>query len=693
MLLKRSRVHWQTWLLALGIGVPAFSTKAADFSLAQVLSAPFPAGLEAAPAGGRAAWVFNDHGARNLWVAEPGADGHLHGHVLTHYTGDDGIDLGEIAWAPDGRRVAFTRGGDLEGGAPPNATSNADGPAAQNVFVVELAGGAIRQLGRGHSAVISPKGDCAVFIAGGQIYTTRLEGASAPQQLVHDRGTDTGLVFSPDGNRLAFVSARSGRTMVGVIDLTTRRISWMAPSVDSDQAPEFSPDSAQIALVRVPAGQGAVDAVSHTTGEPWSIVVADPATGKGHEIWKALPGVGSAFHPALTERALMWGARDRIVFPWERTGWLHLYAVEASGGAAKEITGAGNYEVFNVALSQDRRHLAYSTNYGDVERWHLWEVGFDDSAPRRLTGGLGIEDYPIMTSDGIVVALHSDARTPVAPVQVDGNGLMQPLAPDALPKSFPTRDLVEPHTVVFSASDGLTIHGQLFVPRHPVAGRGPAILFFHGGPNRQMFPAFHPIDAYTFMYAFNQYLASEGYVVLSVNYRGGIGYGLDFREAKNFGAAGASETNDILGAAAYLNARQDVDPKHLGIWGGSYGGLMTALGLARGPDLFAAGVDYAGVHDWRLELPQLSGPAADLAFRSSALSTMDRWRAPVLVIHSDDDRDVPFAESVALIEALRSHGVPYQQLVLPDEVHNLLRAESWQTLFDASDKFLAHYLR
>ena len=135
------------------------------------------------------------------------------------------------------------------------------------------------------------------------------------------------------------------------------------------------------------------------------------------------------------------------------------------------------------------------------------------------------------------------------------------------------------------------------------------------------------MDAYSFMYGMNQRLASEGYVVLSVNYRGGTGYGLDFREPPNFGAGGASELNDILGAALYLRSRTDVDAARIGLWGGSYGGLMTALGLARAPDLLAAGVDYAGVHDWRQLLAAVERAhraeegASELAFQSSALAT------------------------------------------------------------------------
>ena len=212
-----------------------------------------------------------------------------------------------------------------------------------------------------------------------------------------------------------------------------------------------------------------------------------------------------------------------------------------------------------------------------------------------------------------------------------------------------------------------------------------------------MLLGWHPMDAYTFMYAMNQYLADEGYVVLSVNYRGGIGYGMDFREPLNFAAGGSSELNDILGAALYLRARSDVDPARIGIYGASYGGLMTALGLARAPGLLAVGVDYAGVHDWRAMLPNLTQPgappgAAQLAYDSSAMATIDKWRSPVLVVHADDDRNVPFSQSVELVTALRKQGVEVEELVIPNEIHDLLRQQSWLNFFGAADDYLARHL-
>jgi dipeptidyl aminopeptidase/acylaminoacyl peptidase len=190
---------------------------------------------------------------------------------------------------------------------------------------------------------------------------------------------------------------------------------------------------------------------------------------------------------------------------------------------------------------------------------------------------------------------------------------------------------VTPEAVTFRADDGHEAHAQLFTPQDHNAKPRPAILFFHGGPRRQMLVGFHPMGAYNWMYCLNQYLVAKGYIVLSVNYRGGTGYGLDYREADDFGPGGGSELHDLLGAVAYLKARKDVDPAKLGIWGASYGGLMTALGLARAPDAFATGVDYAGVYNWAtfltsIGLPPDTSEATRRAVDSSLIATIDRWR-------------------------------------------------------------------
>ena len=693
---RRAR-HWARSLLAAAtalICTPALAASPPhDFSLAQILSAPFPSGLTAAPAGGRVAWVYDDKGARNVWVAEPDGGAGYRSRAITSFAGDEGIDLGELSWSADGRQIAFSRAGSLEGGGPVNIMSKPSGPPPQTIWLAGL-DAAPRAVGPGHSPAISPKGDVVAYLAGGQIWTAPLAGG-APAQRVTDRGRDSSLTWSPDGSRLAFISARGDHSLIGVLDLAADTIAWMAPSVDTDVAPEWSPDGRRIAFVRIATGEQQIF-LAHREGAPWSIWVADPATGQGRSVWRADPGPGSVFHPALAERVLMWSAGDRLVFPWEKTGWTHLYAVSAEGGPAREITAPGAYEVFNIALSPDRSRVVYSANAAETDRWALWEAPVAGGGAHAVTHGAANEDYPEIASDGRLFALHGDARNPMRPVSVGPKGLSD-LAAGAIPAEFPVSRLVEPQAVTFAAADGLTVHGQLFLPPPDRRRPGPAVLFFHGGPVREMLLGWHPMDAYTFMYAMNQYLANEGYVVLSVNYRGGIGYGLDWREAKDFGAGGASEFNDIVGAAHYLQARSDVDPARIGIYGASYGGLMTALGLSRASDLLAAGVDYAGVHDWRAmfkALPPALAAAADpqRAFDSSAMATIDRWRSPVLLVHADDDRNVPFDQTVELVQGLRKHGIPFEQIVIPDEIHDLLRQHSWLTLLGATDDFFGRKL-
>jgi dipeptidyl aminopeptidase/acylaminoacyl peptidase len=183
-------------------------------------------------------------------------------------------------------------------------------------------------------------------------------------------------------------------------------------------------------------------------------------------------------------------------------------------------------------------------------------------------------------------------------------------------------------------------------------------------------------------------------VVLSINYRSGIGYGLNFREALNYGPSGASEYNDVQGAGVYLRSRPEVDPARIGAWGGSYGGYLTALALARASDLFKAGVDFHGVHNWATELGiPVTAPDYRIAFESSPMNFLRTWRSPVLLIQGDDDHDVQFNQTVMLNDALRKQKVPVEELVFPDEIHDFLLYRTWRTAYEAAAQFLDHNLK
>ena len=197
----------------------------------------------------------------------------------------------------------------------------------------------------------------------------------------------------------------------------------------------------------------------------------------------------------------------------------------------------------------------------------------------------------------------------------------------------------------------MQIHGQLFLPSDLKPGeKRPTMVFMHGGSRRQMLLGWHYMDYYNNAYAMNQFLANQGYVVLSINYRSGIGYGLDFREAINYGVAGARVLNDVEGAGLYLRNRPEVDGSRIGLWGGSYGGYLTALGLSRASDLFKAGVDFHGVHDWNSAGRGLycAGPPLAGNIGSGEQSRRTRLTWPVRVVADG------FGENVALPGAIDS---------------------------------------
>ncbi len=682
-----------TGAICLGLSANAVPAHPAAFSIEEVMQAPFPSSLVAAHGAKAVAWVFDDRGCRNIWVADA-AHG-MRGRAVTTFTGDDGFNIGELAFAPDAQLLAFTRGGSLEDDRPANTDSSAEGPTPREVWVVASAGGAARRVHAGHSPAFSPDGSRLVFVDGPRIWSYAAGGAGAPQTLLVDEGQVASATFSPDGRRLAFVSVRSRHSLIGVYDFATQRIAWLSPSLDQDSSPAFAPSGSEIAFIRVPTEDVPIF-VTRRSGQPWSIRVADVQTGAGKRVWVAAAGAGSVFQPTQSEQNLLWTQHDRLVFPWEKTGWLQLYAVAAGGvGSAAPLT-SGRFEVAHISLSPDRSRVVYSSNQDDRDRLHVWCVDPDHGRPLRAGSDPAIEDAPQSSADGTLYALRSDATEPLAPVMLAA-GRWQSLAPGSVPPSFPQAQLVAPASVSFPARDGQSAYGQIFVPRHEGAGRHAAILFFHGGPEREMLLGFHPMDAYSFMYALNQYFVAEGYVVLSVNYRGGSGYGIEFREAPGLAAGGASELNDLLGAIAYLKGRADVDAHRIGTWGGSYGGLMTALGLARASSDIAAGVDYAGLYNWATFLKAIGLPASPeathLALESSPVATIDAWKSPVLVVQADDDRDVPFSQSAELIEALRAHHIEHDEMILPNEIHNLSRYASWISFFHAADQFFGQRLQ
>ncbi len=385
--------------------------------------------------------------------------------------------------------------------------------------------------------------------------------------------------------------------------------------------------------------------------------------------------------------------QDKITDEWER--YYTLRVLDSSARPVLLTTTDGLIEDrTSIAVSGDGKTFYYCTNAKDIERRHIWTVPAAGGTPTQITTGDGVETYPTPVASGKYLAtLSANWNMPQSIGIWKTDSLSAAAAPQkiAFPMSrpgFPMAAHVKPEIILTKAADGMEIHNQLFLPKDLKPGeRRPAIVFVHGGPPRQMMPAYHYMQFYHWAYGINEWLANQGYVVMSINYRLGTGYGRSFRQAANGGAQGNSEYQDVVAGGKYLQTRADVDPNRIGIWGLSYGGLLTSEALARNSDIFKMGIDLAGVH--------LEGNSLDpesVSYKSSAISSIDNWKSPVLLIQGDDDRNVAFSQTVGLVELLRKRDVYYELIVFPDDVHESLLHSRWIYTLGRMETFIHKFL-
>jgi dipeptidyl-peptidase 4 len=634
----------------------------------------------------RAIWAVRTNGTGDAWrVAEGGAP--------------------ELS--PDGRFVAYVKDGQIYRArvsrtAPPTMMDTGGVPY-------------VKEWGNNTQPRWSPDGTKLAFVSNRTnhsligIYDTRTNGV---YYLTPSVDFDMAPVWSPDGKQIAFVR-RPGLPF-------GQQAQEGLGGIGNPQGPAFARGGGRGnpfggggggggggGLGRGGRGGGAADDTTHRApdlyssafrgGYTLSLMVADvapciPASGKCNpkEIWHNAPD-----EKTFTNITRLLWADNTIVFPLSPATdeYDRYYAVKVDGSTTSPVmlttTNGLIEDVTSAKLSNDGKTLYYCTNAGDIERRHIWAVPTSGGTPKQISTGSGVETSPLPLSSGKRLAvLFFGAAQPASVGIVSTSGGEAKIIYPMLGKDFPVAEHVTPEIVIVKAPDGLDIHDQLFLPKDLKPGeKRPAMIFVHGGPVRQMLPAYHYMQFYHWAYAYNQWLASQGYVVLSVNYRSGIGYGRSFRQAEKTNARGNSEYQDVLASAKYLQTRADVDPTRVGIWGLSYGGLLTAQALARNSDVFVAGADLAGVH--------LYGPSLDstqIAYQSSAISAIDNWKSPVFLVHGDDDRNVDFAQTVGLVQLLRAHNVYYELTVIPDDVHESLIHQNWVDTFNRMGDFFHRFV-
>lgn len=429
------------------------------------------------------------------------------------------------------------------------------------------------------------------------------------------------------------------------------------------------------------------------------VLLLDPTTGKTKvmaqihdDAWVGGPG----------SFTLGWLPDNRTVyFESERDGFAHLYRVSLDGGEPTQLT-SGQFEVSDVRLSNDKSRFYFTSSEGSPFERHLYSMATGGGERTRITRLKGNNQVDVSPDETLLADVHSFSNQPpelyLLPNSPGGDttAATKAVTTSPIPEFF-TYDWIDPRIVNFKARDGATVYGRMYMPSNWRRG-GPAVLFVHGAGYLQNVHRWW--SSYYREYMFNHLLMENGFVVLDIDYRGSAGYGRDWRTGI-YRYMGGKDLSDHVDAVNYLVKDFGVDPKRVGLYGGSYGGFITLMAMFTEPDVFAAGAALRPVTDWAhynngytaniLNLPQNDPEAYK---RSSPIYFADGLKGALLICHGMVDTNVNFQDTVRLTERLiELRKENWQVAPYPVEDHGFEREASWADEYKRIFKLFADNLK
>ena len=440
-----------------------------------------------------------------------------------------------------------------------------------------------------------------------------------------------------------------------------------------------------------PKGTYAVlDIRSQDNKDRW-LMMFDTASGKiklldrqRDEAWVAGPGI-SSFGGGNTG----WIDDNTFWFRSEASGYSHLYTVTISTGIKKALTN-GNYEVQQASLSKDKKYFYISTNEVHPGEQHFYRLNIADGKKEKLTTMTGSNQVNLSPDEKYLAILHSYSNKPwelylqenfVTAKQAKTSGKIEQITNKAQSDEFKTYAWKDPEVISFPARDGAQVYARLYKPANPHPNK-PAVLFVHGAGYLQN--AHKWWSSYFREYMFNNMLADNGYYVMDIDYRGSAGYGRNWRTGI-YRHMGGKDLSDHVDAVNYLVKNFGVNPKNAGLYGGSYGGFITLMGMFNEPDVFAAGAALRPVTDWAnynhgYTSNILNEPFTDsIAYRKSSPYYFAKGlKGHLLICHGMVDVNVHYQDAVKLTQRLIELGKDNWELAsYPMEDHGFVEPSSW----------------
>lgn len=550
----------------------------------------------------------------------------------------------------------------------------------------------------------SPDGKSIAYASGGAIWSVPVSGGQPVRLTEGTRGSgdprtaaDRSPRWSPNGKWVVFETGRRGNEDLAVVSADGLATNLLTSAPADEGSPAWSPDGTKIAYVeRSP---------DYFSGR-LRLADFDVNTGRFKDVAKVL-------HEAPQDRGGGWSIRrvswspdgKSLALVLQDTGWDKLYLLSVNGGKPRAITD-GESEDDNPVFSPDGRWLAFVSNRPRREERHVWIVSVDGGAARRLTNApAGVDSNPKWSPDGRLIYFgHSSAFEPEALVVASVESGAETRGETRFlirtqPRNFAATGLRDPEIVRFTSKDVLEISGILYKPLGFQAGvRYPAVLWIHGGPEGQDVLNFDP---------WALYLAQQGYLILEPNYRGSSGYGEKFRNL-NVEDSGGGEVDDVVAGAQYLVAQGLADPGRIAIGGGSHGGTMVAYAVTKRPEVFKAAIELYGVVDratfiertnrnsairWMRKMGGTPQEKPQVYAKANILSDVQRIATPLLIMHGENDPQVPPYESQQFVAALKKAGKPHLYFTYPNELHGFAQREHKLDAWRKQLAFLNKYLQ